>query len=174
MQPERANGRSPQGGGVEGRSSSYLDPHASHTSALLHALGWFVGKWQVRGYNEPITLEGRRLEVTGFQEYAWVPGKFFLNGSWDHRFGDGSHRGVCVLGYDPQLSAHFAHQYDSLGYARKYQLELAGRSWSFKGEWERASFVFDGDGVRYRELWELRKDGEAWRPLCVLEASRLA
>lgn len=172
MQSEPTKSRSPSRRN-EGRSGSYVDPYATRNLGLQDALSWFVGKWQVRGYNEPITPEGRRMEVTGFQEYAFIPGKFFLSGSWDHRFGDGSHRGICVLGYEPGQGVYFAHHYDSLGYVRRYQLELEGRRWTISGEEERATFVFGSDSSSYRELWELRRDGEAWRPLCVLEASRL-
>ena len=140
---------------------------------LQDALSWFIGKWHVRGYNEPISLEGRRVEVIGFQEYAWVPGNFFLSGSWDHRFGDGAHRGLCILGYESAHSLYFAHHYDSLGYVRRYRLSLEGRTWRFVGEWERATLVFSSDGDSYRELWELSQDRKAWRSLCVLEANRL-
>ncbi|HEX6243496.1 MAG TPA: hypothetical protein VFZ61_21435 [Polyangiales bacterium] len=137
------------------------------------ALSMFVGKWQVRGYNEPITLEGRRTEVAGFQEYEWMPGRFFLSGRWDHRFGDGTHRGLSVLGIDPEYGDTFAHHYDNLGYARQYKLELHERVWTFQGDSERATYEFDATRSTYRELWELTRDGESWRPLCVLEALRL-
>jgi hypothetical protein len=156
------------------RSPGRADPYALHrTEAAQAALAMFVGKWQVRGYNEPITLEGRRTEVAGFQEYEWVPGRFFISGRWDHHFGDGNHRGLSVLGIDPEHGDHFAHHYDNLGYARQYRLKLHERVWTFQGEWERATYEFDASHASYRELWEFARDGESWRSLCVLEALRL-
>ena len=155
-------------------SFSYGDPCAlQRCGSAQAALSMFVGKWQVHGYNEPITPEGRRTEVAGSQEYEWMPGRFFISGRWDHHFGDGTHRGLSVLGIDPDYGDTFAHHYDNLGYARQYKLELHGRIWTFQGEAERATYEFDADCTSYRELWELTRDGESWRPLCVLEAHRL-
>jgi hypothetical protein len=135
-------------------------------------LEMFIGTWQVHGYNESATLGKGRATVTGAQKYVWVPGEFFVRGSWNHRFGARLHQGVSLLGFQPEHAAYFAHNYDNLGYVRVYVLSLAGHVWTFNGPCERATFTFSDDGEHYQESWELTKDGQTWQPLCALEATR--
>jgi hypothetical protein len=49
---------------------------------------------------------------------------------------------------------------------------LAGRVWTFSGQFERATFAFSEDGDHYQETWELTRDGHIWLLLGALEASR--
>ena len=137
------------------------------------ALSWFLGKWHITGYNEPLTPGGRRTTVSGLQEYEWLPGQFFLLGRFSHHFAERSHSGISVLGFEPERQAYVARNFDNLGYAREYSLEPRDRAWLFVGEGERAMYLF-GEGQRsYREHWELTQDGLVFRTLCVLEATKL-
>ena len=135
-------------------------------------LEMFIGTWQVHGYNEPLQLGSGRAAVTGTQKYVWLPGEYFVRGTWHHRFGQRVHQGVSLLGFEPDQASYFAHNYDNLGYARSYAVALTGRIWTFSGEFERATFAFGEDGDRYQETWELTRDGRTWLPLGALEATR--
>jgi hypothetical protein len=135
-------------------------------------LEMFIGTWQVRGYNEPSPLGSGRTEVMGTQKYVWLPGEFFVRGSWNHRFGARVHQGTSLLGFEPDQAAYFAHIFDNLGYARTYVVALAGRVWTFSGQFERATFAFSEDCDRYQETWELTRDGHTWLLLGALEATR--
>ncbi len=64
------------------------------------------------------------------------------------------------------------HQFDNLGFARRYRLAVRGRVWTFAGPWERATISFEPSGDHYTETWEIARDGARWRPLCELEATR--
>lgn len=149
-------------------------PHAIRTRGREQdMLEMFIGQWQVSGYNEPSPPGSGRAVVTGSQEYTWLPGEFFVSGSWSHQFATRTHEGVSVLGFEPERAGYFAHNYDSLGYARAYAVSLAGSIWTFSGPFERATFAFSEDGQRYSETWQLTKDGQSWQPLCALEALRI-
>src|SRR5690349_1880665 len=112
-------------------------PHAIRTRGREQdMLEMFIGSWQVRGYNEPSAPQAGRASVTGTQEFHWLPGEFFLRGSWQHRFGERSHRGVSIVGFEPEHGLYFAHHYDNLGYFRSYTLDLIGRTWTVTGQFE--------------------------------------
>jgi len=149
------------------------DPHAPRSHGPeLEQLEAFVGAWRISGRNAPAAPADSGSEVIGEQTYEWLAGRFFLASRWHRRFASGEHVGTGVIGFDPDVGSLVVHQFDNLGFARRYRLAVRGRVWTFAGPWERATISFDPSGDRYTETWEIARDGARWRPLCELEATR--
>lgn len=149
------------------------DPHAERGRGPAHEqLEALVGAWRVTGRNAPAAPRSAASPVTGDQTYEWLPGRRFLAARWHHRFDGGAHVGTGILGFDPETGAMFAHNYDNLGYARRYRVTVRGRVWTFTGARERATIEIAADGEAFTESWEISKDGAIWRPLCELVAVR--
>lgn len=144
------------------------DLHAKRTPGPhQQQLAAFLGAWKLTG-----TLAGSDAPVVGRQVYELLPGNFFIAGHWDRKFGDVHHIGTSILGYQPDTRTLFAHNFDNLGYARKYVLSLSERTWKFSGQFERATIEFAADGNSFTEVWHRSKDGKTWTPLCNLEGRR--
>jgi ketosteroid isomerase-like protein len=149
------------------------DPHATRArGSELEQLEAFVGAWRVFGHNAPAAPGATASEVIGEQTYEWLPGRFFLASRWHRRFAAGEHVGTGILGYDPDAGSLLSHNFDNLGFARRYRVAVRGRVWTFAGPWERATISFDPSGERYTEAWEIARDGARWRTLCELWAVR--
>jgi ketosteroid isomerase-like protein len=132
----------------------------------------FIGRWKVEGHNRAGAPLHPHAHVTGDESYAWLPGGFFIEGQWNHRFADAAHAGTSILGVDAISETHVIHNFDNLGYARTYTMRARGRTWTLTGERERATYVFSDDGSEMTARWEISKNGATWDPLCDLALTR--
>ena len=132
----------------------------------------FVGKWTVAGENMNATPNEPNTPVSGEESYVWLPGRFFLVGHWEHRFGTDRHIGINILRYDQTTGQYSSYNVDNFGFARTYRVAQRNGVWSFTGEWERATWSLDPDGTTMTIDWEATEDGETWVPLCHLEATK--
>lgn len=150
------------------------DPHAPRALQPLHRkLEAFIGRWSVSGRNADTAPGAPNSPIRGENHFEWVLGQFFMVGRFRHDNATGSHSGVSLLGVDEDGGALFAHNFDNLGYERRYALSIEGGVWRFVGRFERATLVFGQDGRSYEETWELSKDGERFAPLCEMHATKL-
>jgi hypothetical protein len=135
----------------------------------------FIGRWRIEGRNAAAAPMGSSDRVTGEVSYEWLPGRFFVLCRWDRLFGADRqhHTGFGVIGHEPDEASYFVHNFDNLGYARRYRLDLRDRTWTFAGPWERASLAFSADGRSFTERWEVAADGNKWQSLCELTATKL-
>jgi hypothetical protein len=139
-------------------------------SPELQQLEIFAGHWEITGYN--ISLDnGQDIPVEGEDHYVWLPGNFFLVSNWQHSYDGGQHKGISIMGYDDETGKLFTHNFDNLGYERKYFLENSGTTWTFTGDNERAIREYNPEGDGYVENWQVNKNGE-WLPLCTMRGSR--
>jgi Protein of unknown function (DUF1579) len=132
-------------------------------------MGVFVGRWKSQG----TTGDGAPVPGTpmfGEETFEWLPEGFFLVHRFDRRIGKGSHKGIAVMGYDSSKQHYFAQFFDSLGYARTYDVGLDNQLWTFTGTWERATFAFNDRRDAYDVDWDVTTDGTTWRHLCHLKA----
>lgn len=150
------------------------DPHQKREPGPLHEqLTPFIGRWKVKGKNAPLAPDAPSTEVTGEETYEWLPGGFFVLNRWDRRLGhDGRHIGTGILGVGPSEQAYTSDSFDNLGYHRHYELSVAGRVWTFRGEFERAVLTFGPSAADFHVQWELSKDGSSWQPLCELQGTK--
>jgi len=135
------------------------DEHARAIEPIL-------GHWQLVGENAgspPTPVEGDEF-------HERMDGGFFITARWIRRFAGGPHQGVSVLGYEPERGAIMLHNFDNLGYARDYRVDIAGNVWTLTGPYERATYTFAGD--TFTAMWERTQDGRTWSPLCTLKATR--
>jgi len=134
----------------------------------------FIGTWTVVGENKSAAPNAPDTPVTGEESYVWLPGRFFLLGRWDHRFGDDRHIGINIIRYDPTTGQYSSYNVDNLGFARTYRVTEGDGVWAFTGDRERATWTLGADGKTMTIDWEVSGDGETWAPLCHLDATRQA
>jgi len=127
-----------------------------------------LGRWRIEGANTSSTAHA---PVKGKEIYERMPGEFFIHSCWSHRFEDRRHDGVSIFGYDPVDRSLYSRSFDNLGYARRYELSVEGRRWTYSGEAERATQDFGPDGKRFRIQWERLVDRK-WLSLCELVGHR--
>jgi len=150
------------------------DPHGPRTLQPLHRkLEAFIGRWNVSGRNADAAPAAPNSAIRGENHFEWVPGQFFVVGRFRHDNAAGSHSGVSLMGVEEDGGRLFAHNFDNLGYERRYALSIEGGVWRFVGQLERATLVFGEGGRSYEEKWELSKDGEHFVPLCEMHATKL-
>ena len=132
----------------------------------------FIGTWKVAGQEVGAMPNAPNTPVTGEESYTWLPGRFFLLGHWDHRFGSDHHIGLNIIRYDATTERYSSYNVDNLGFARTYRVTQREGVWSFTGDWERATWAFGHDGQTMTIDWEITSDGETWEPLCHLDATK--
>lgn len=54
----------------------------------------------------------------------------------------------------------------------EYDVTVNDKPWTYVGELQRATFVFDDDS-HMTIHWEQSKDGKTWMPLCNLKATKI-
>lgn len=132
----------------------------------------FVGRWKVEGQNKDSAPVAPGIKVNGEETYEWLTGGFFLVSRFQHHFGDDAHIGLSTIGYDASSQSYTAHNFDNLGYARRYEISVNDKTWTFTGEFERCTLVFNDDGSK-TENWEISADGSNWQPLCEMTATKI-
>ena len=150
-------------------------PNPEPTPVITEAhrrLEVFIGTWKVVGQNAGAAPDAPNTAVTGEENYTWLPGRFFLLGHWDRRFGSDRHVGLSIIRYDSTTEQYSSYNVDNLGFARTYRVTQRDGVWSFIGEWERATWALGHDGQTMRIDWEITRDGETWEPLCHLDATK--
>lgn len=140
--------------------------------AINETLRVFIGHWGISGRNHRGAGPHDGTEISGDESYQWLPGGFFVQGSWNHDFGSGTHAGITVIGFDAASEKLTAHNFDNLGFARHYRLETDGLRWEISGPKERAVRVFSPDGDSFDEKWQVSDSGN-WVPLCELHGKRI-
>jgi hypothetical protein len=176
MTEPRAEPRAEQEGVTRNRSTSPeliaqapAEPKPGPEHKRLDA---FVGKWNVEGKNKEGAPVAAGAKVTAVQTYEWMPGGFFLVHREFARFGDVEHKTMTIIGYDPSSQTYPVHFFDNLGYYRVYQARVHDRTWTFTGQYERATIVFGADGNTFKSTWERSSDGSNWLPLCELKGTK--
>jgi hypothetical protein len=132
----------------------------------------FIGTWTVAGHEVGAAPNAPTTPVTGEESYAWLPGRFFLLGHWDHRFGSDRHIGLDIIRYDANTGQYSSYTVDNLGFAQTYRVTQRDNVWFFIGDWERATWALSHDGQTMTIDWEITRDGETWEPLCHLDATK--
>lgn len=171
---DQINDAGPNASGVlarEPRVNTEPTPAITEEHRRLEA---FIGNWTVAGGNKSAAPDAPNTPVVGEESYVWLPGRFFLLGHWDHRFGNDRHTGINIIRYDQTTGQYSCYNVDNFGYARTYRVTQRDGVWSFTGDWERASWSLGADGQTMTIDWEATEDGETWVPLCHLEATRQA
>ena len=149
----------------------HTQPESTPTVGPEHGeLDPFVGTWRITGENTGDAPNAPNASVTGEQRYQWMPGRFFLEGRWDHHFGNDRHTGLSIMRYDEATHEHSTYNVDNLGYARTYRMTRRDGVWSLTGPSERATIRFTDDGAM-KIHWD-RKQGSSWVPLCDLVGVR--
>lgn len=130
----------------------------------------FIGRWQGQGKNLEGAGEAAGTDVEVSSEFKWLPGEFFVEHRGVMRFGDQSLESLEVIQADGEHH-YTSHQYDNMGFARKYAGIGRGNVWKLAGESEKVTIEFRDDGNTMHVHWENKKDGE-WVGLCDFTQTR--
>lgn len=133
----------------------------THPGEEFRNLDVFEGEWTVSGM-----AEGREI-------FKWMEGGHFLMYSWEREFQGKRHAGQGVIGYDNRAGRYFMNTYDSLGYARIYEVRLSPSTMEILGPHERALIVVEHSG-HLRAHWEQHFANGEWETLCELDGRRAA
>ena len=148
---------------------------SNHTNHPHELLAVFLGNWHAEGSafgGEGQTPDNPRPNVTGWSSIhtaRWYSGDRFI--LQDER-ANGPFDTLAVLGWDADAERYFARTIENHGSCRDYTLGVEGRTWTFSGGTERATYTFSEDGTRQDIGWEWKRNGH-WLPLCERTAHRM-
>ena len=140
------------------------------------ALQPFIGDWHAEGTvygGDQQSVDhphGGSSPWTSIHTARWHSGGYFV--VQDER-ANGPFDTLSLLGWDAAAERYFARTIENHGFCRDYTLTVAGNTWTFSGELERATHDFSADGRTQTVVWERLIDG-AWLPLCDRVAARIA
>ena len=123
----------------------------------LRRLRMLEGQWRTTGRMLCGDHAGKRF--AGSDRYRWLPGGMFLQHTWNVRMPDGIHRGLEILGFDPDAGVVFAHAYDADGSLTSSQLGFHGNAFRISG----GALAFEGrvsaTGDSIAGTWSAAEDG---------------
>jgi hypothetical protein len=154
------------------------EPAHVHPSDAHRRLNVFVGKWRAKGQSY---ADGQRSDAplasavpwTSDENYAWLPGGFFLLHSWDAMAGQKVFKGNEILGHDVAQGGYFTRFFDNAGFHPEYSAGVDGNVWTFTEPRTRASIAVSDDGNNMKVFWEWKSDGSDWLPLCDRVATKI-
>src|SRR5262245_44792954 len=142
------------------------------------ALSVFLGDWKAEGTSfggpkqDPKNPKANGFAWTSTHSARWHTGEFFL--VTDERAQSGGQFDTfSILGVDADTGEYFAQTYETHGLARRYDVSVAGDTWTFLGEHERCTIAVSEDGRTQTITWEWKPKGQ-WLPLCDRVAKRVA
>lgn len=139
------------------------------------ALAVFIGDWYAEGTSyggddqSPDNPHTGACPWRSTHSARWHSGGFFV--VQDER-ANGPFDTLAFLGWDGGAGRYFGRSIENHGFARDYTLTVDGSTWTFAGDHERATCVFDDRGDTQTISWEWRPRGD-WLPLCDRVATRI-
>lgn len=146
--------------------------------AAHDALSAFLGDWHGEGMSfggtDQLGADPKAHGVPWVSKHRarWHTGDFFMIQDERAQIGAATLDTVSVMGVEAGDNGCFARTFENHGFYRHYALSVDGRTWTLKGETERARTVFSGDGNTQTITWEWLRDGK-WLPLCDRVATRV-
>lgn len=137
--------------------------------AEVQKLAPFVGKWAFEGEAQASPY-GPAGKVSTVDTFAWLPGGFFMEHTWDVKQGGLSIIGKEVIGYEAATKQYVSRFFDNLGNTGTVRGTVNGNTWTWTAESvvggkplkERGTNVLTGDTVT--GTWEYSTDGTKWLP----------
>ena len=139
----------------------------------MKLLAMLAGKWKLCG-TESTPSGIAPFNISGTENYHWVPGGHFLSGEWSMIFGSETYKGVSILGFHPIKKHLYLTNFDDAGYVRHYKIKVCENSWSITGNRERISIAFAADGQSFTEKREISTDNENWKLHCNIKATKVS
>ncbi|HKY53546.1 MAG TPA: DUF1579 family protein [Anaerolineales bacterium] len=91
----------------------------------LRRLDILVGKWELRGR----TLDTAEDSITGWVNFEWLPGGFFLEARGEIDFRGNKVQSLEILAYDPETDTFPANVYSNIdGNVMKYYWDIKGNT----------------------------------------------
>lgn len=148
------------------------DNEAPPTRGAQHdRLAVFLGRWRATGksYGSPKQPaddpKSAAVAWASTHEGRWHSGQFFLVQDEHATTGGHPFDTLSIMGVDAQTGRTFAQTFENHGFARRYDVSVEGRIWTFSGEFERARIELSEDGRKQTITWEWRPH-DRWLPLC--------
>jgi Protein of unknown function (DUF1579) len=141
---------------VQNRTTS-LDPdpvtgEPRRPDPALKRLETLVGKWELKGR----TLDSDVDNITGWNTFEWMPGRFFLKSEGEINFKGFLLKALEIIAYDPKRNVFPSNVYSSMsGDVIPYEWDVQG-----------STLIHSGMGAAYKGT--ISQDGSTitggWRP----------
>jgi hypothetical protein len=109
----------------------------------LRKLDVLVGKWELSGR----TLDTAEDNITGWVNFEWLPGGFFLQANGEIDFMGRKVQSLEILGYDPETQIFPANVYSNMdGRVTKYYWDIQGNTVTHWTEGSKYTGTLSEDG----------------------------
>jgi hypothetical protein len=116
----------------------------------LRKLDVLVGKWELRGR----TLDTAEDNITGWVNFEWLPGGFFLQANGEIDFMGTKVQSLEILGYDPETQIFPANVYSNMdGKVTKYYWDIQGNTVTHWTEGSKYTGSLSADGNTLSGGW---------------------
>lgn len=123
----------------------------------LRRLDPLVGKWDLRGR----TLDTAEDNITGWVNFEWLPGGFFLEARGEIDFNGNKVQSLEILGYDPETDTFPANVYSNTnGTVLKYYWDIKENTVTHWTEGSEYTGSFSDDGKTLSGGWRPQAGNE--------------
>lgn len=123
----------------------------------LRCLDVLVGRWELRGR----TLDTSEDNITGWVNFEWLPGGFFLEARGEIDFMGLKVQSLEILGYDPETDIFPASVYSNMdGNVMPYYWDIRGNTVTHWTEGSHYTGEFSADGNTLAGGWRPQEGSE--------------
>jgi len=123
----------------------------------LNRLNILIGTWNLKGR----TLDSKSDDVTGWNTFEWLPGRFFLKSFGEINFKGFVIKSIEIIRYDQKKNTFPSIVYSNVsGDALSYEWDVRGRSIRHSGLGAKYSGTISKDGNTLTGSWRPDKDKE--------------
>ena len=126
----------------------------------LKRLKVLVGKWDLKGR----TLDTAEDNITGWVNFEWLPGGFFLQANGEIDFMGTKIQSLEILGYDPETRIFIANVYSNMdGKVTQYYWDIQGNTVTHWTKGSKYKGILSADGNTLSGGWRPQEDSEGSR-----------
>lgn len=123
----------------------------------LRRLDVLVGKWELKGR----TLDTAEDNITGWVNFEWLPGGFFLEARGEINFMGSKIQSLEILGYDPETYIFPANVYSNMdGKVLQYYWDIQGNTVTHWTEGSKYTGSLSADGNTLSGGWSPQEGSE--------------
>lgn len=142
---------------MENESKNTETLQQGNPDPTLRRLDVLVGQWELRGR----TLDTAEDNITGWVNFEWLPGGFFLKATGEIDFMGTKIQSLEILGYDPEAHIFPANVYSSMdGKVTQYYWDIQGNTVTHWTEGSKYTRTISADGNTLSGGWKPQEGSE--------------